>query len=177
MAGLCEGGNEPSVSLKVICEIAVVGVFEKAWKLAPLNWPLLTLLSNTETSVEIELAGSTLDRSRRSQAKPSTWSPNSPGLTPPDFFVWGFVKDIVYSQKPRNIDDLREGTKPAVQVAVCTPVLRASGISSWRHDIFQTEPLSEYATVWLFRTVHSLTLKAQRLAEQKWLSMTKNSQS
>ncbi|KAJ4446911.1 hypothetical protein ANN_13612 [Periplaneta americana] len=52
----------------------------------------------------------------RSQAKPSTrssyllaWSPNSPDLTPPDsdFFVWGFVKDIIYSQKPRTIDDLR----------------------------------------------------------------------
>ncbi|KAJ4435807.1 hypothetical protein ANN_18426 [Periplaneta americana] len=43
-------------------------------------------------------------RLRRSQAKPSTrnsyllaWPPNSPDLTPPDFFVWGFVKDIVYS--------------------------------------------------------------------------------
>ncbi|KAJ4441496.1 hypothetical protein ANN_11352 [Periplaneta americana] len=35
------------------------------------------------------------------------WPLNSPDLTPPDFFVWGFVKDIVYSQKPRNIDELR----------------------------------------------------------------------
>ncbi|KAJ4427242.1 hypothetical protein ANN_24860 [Periplaneta americana] len=50
----------------------------------------------------------------RSQAKPSTrssyllaWPPNSPDLTSPDFFVWGFVEDIVYSQKSRNIDDLR----------------------------------------------------------------------
>ncbi|KAJ4441582.1 hypothetical protein ANN_11438 [Periplaneta americana] len=55
-----------------------------------------------------------LKASKRSQPKLSTkssyllaWSSNSPDLTPPDFFVWGFVKDIVYSQKPRNIDDLR----------------------------------------------------------------------
>ncbi|KAJ4444568.1 hypothetical protein ANN_06363 [Periplaneta americana] len=48
------------------------------------------------------------------RVKPSTrsryflaWSPNSPDLTPPDFFVWGFVKDIVYSPKNRKIDDLR----------------------------------------------------------------------
>ncbi|KAJ4431955.1 hypothetical protein ANN_20564 [Periplaneta americana] len=33
--------------------------------------------------------------------------PKLPRSTPPDFFVWGFVKDIVYSQKDRNIDDLR----------------------------------------------------------------------
>ncbi|KAJ4431753.1 hypothetical protein ANN_20358 [Periplaneta americana] len=58
----------------------------------------------------------------RSQAKPSTrssyllaWPPNSPDLTPPDFFVWGFVKDIVYSQKPRNIDDLRVKIAQAFQ--------------------------------------------------------------
>ncbi|KAJ4451164.1 hypothetical protein ANN_02606 [Periplaneta americana] len=43
------------------------------------------------------------------QAKPSTrssyllaWPPNSPDLTPPDFFVWGFIKD-----KLRDIDDMR----------------------------------------------------------------------
>ncbi|KAJ4442246.1 hypothetical protein ANN_12112 [Periplaneta americana] len=58
----------------------------------------------------------------KSQAKPSTrssyllaWSPYSPDLTPPDFFVWGFVKDIVYSQKPRNIDDLRVKITQAFQ--------------------------------------------------------------
>ena len=38
---------------------------------------------------------------------PIAWPPNSPDLTPPDFFVWGFVKDLVYAQKPRNIDDLK----------------------------------------------------------------------
>ncbi|KAJ4426136.1 hypothetical protein ANN_26945 [Periplaneta americana] len=58
----------------------------------------------------------------RSQEKPSTrscyllaWPPNSPDLTSADFFVWGFVKDIVYSQKPRNIDDLRVKITQAFQ--------------------------------------------------------------
>ncbi|KAJ4438493.1 hypothetical protein ANN_14438 [Periplaneta americana] len=56
------------------------------------------------------------------EVKPSTrssyllvWPPNSPDLTPPDFFVWGFVKDIVYSQKPGNIDDLRVQITQAFQ--------------------------------------------------------------
>ncbi|KAJ4432432.1 hypothetical protein ANN_21051 [Periplaneta americana] len=50
-----------------------------------------------------EVAGETSTRSNYVLA----WTPNSPDLTPPDFFVWGFVKDIVYSQKRGNIDDLR----------------------------------------------------------------------
>ena len=27
---------------------------------------------------------------------PIMWPPNSPDLTPPDFFLWGFVKNDVY---------------------------------------------------------------------------------
>ncbi|KAJ4436705.1 hypothetical protein ANN_16837 [Periplaneta americana] len=53
---------------------------------------------------------------RRSQAKPISWlGPKLPDLTPPDFFVWGFVKDIVYSQKPRKINDLRVKITQAFQ--------------------------------------------------------------
>ncbi|KAJ4443493.1 hypothetical protein ANN_05165 [Periplaneta americana] len=43
------------------------------------------------------------------------WPPNSQDLTPPDFFVQNFVKDIVYSQKPRNIDDLKVKITQAFQ--------------------------------------------------------------
>ncbi|KAJ4446660.1 hypothetical protein ANN_13357 [Periplaneta americana] len=54
-----------------------------------------------------------------SQAKPSTRSsyllPWSPDLTTPDFFMWSFVKNIFYSQKSRNIDDLRVKITEAFQ--------------------------------------------------------------
>lgn len=39
---------------------------------------------------------------------PIAWSPRSPDLTPCDFFLWGHVKNIVYAQKIRNLDHLRE---------------------------------------------------------------------
>ena len=49
------------------------------------------------------------------------WPPNSPDLSPPDFFLWGFLKDKVYSTKPRNILELKKritdeirAIKPAV---------------------------------------------------------------
>ncbi|KAJ4445398.1 hypothetical protein ANN_07203 [Periplaneta americana] len=73
-----------------------------------------------ETDDNFSMRGDTLEKAFI--AKPTTrssyllaWTPNSPDLTPPDFFIWGFVKDIVYSQKPTNIDDLRVKITQAFQ--------------------------------------------------------------
>lgn len=35
------------------------------------------------------------------------WPPRSPDLTPPDFFLWGYIKDTVFKTYPRTIDDLK----------------------------------------------------------------------
>ena len=31
------------------------------------------------------------------------WPPRSPDLSPPDFFLWGYLKERVYLSKPRNV--------------------------------------------------------------------------
>lgn len=36
------------------------------------------------------------------------WPPRSPDLTPPDFFLWGYLKDKVYSHRIQDIDHLRD---------------------------------------------------------------------
>lgn len=36
------------------------------------------------------------------------WPPRSPDLTPPDFFLWGYLKDKVYSHSIQNVDHLRD---------------------------------------------------------------------
>ena len=36
------------------------------------------------------------------------WPPYSPDLSPLDFFLWGYVKDLVYSNNPETTDDLKE---------------------------------------------------------------------
>ena len=35
------------------------------------------------------------------------WSSNSPDLNPPDFFLWGYLKDIVYVNWPQTIQELK----------------------------------------------------------------------
>jgi len=39
---------------------------------------------------------------------PTTWPPRSPDLTALDFFAWGFIKDVVYRRKVRDLADLRQ---------------------------------------------------------------------
>jgi hypothetical protein len=42
------------------------------------------------------------------------WPPRSPDLTPPDFFLWGFLKSRVYANNPQTLHDLRNNIREAV---------------------------------------------------------------
>jgi hypothetical protein len=46
----------------------------------------------------------------------TAWPPRSPDLTPLDFFAWGFIKDVVYSRKFRDVADLRQRIIEAVEL-------------------------------------------------------------
>jgi len=48
--------------------------------------------------------------------------PRSPDLTPPDYFLWGYLKGNVYQNKPRIIDALKANITEEIQ-AVTTDVL------------------------------------------------------
>ena len=43
-----------------------------------------------------------------SHCGPLPWPPHSPDLTPCDFWLWGMVKERVYSRKVRDINDLKD---------------------------------------------------------------------
>jgi len=49
-------------------------------------------------------------------------SPRSPNLTPPDYFLWGYLKGRVYQNKPRTIDALKANITEETQ-AVTVDVL------------------------------------------------------
>ena len=50
------------------------------------------------------------------------WPPRSPDLTPPDYFLWGYLKGRVCRNKPRTIDALKANIAEEIQ-AVTTEVL------------------------------------------------------
>lgn len=42
------------------------------------------------------------------------WPPRSPDLSPLDFFLWGVIKNTVYSVKPRTLEDMRQRIQEAI---------------------------------------------------------------
>ena len=54
------------------------------------------------------------------------WAPHSTDLSPPDFFLWGYLKDRVYAGKPRTITELKEAIREemrAITNSVCKNVM------------------------------------------------------
>lgn len=43
-----------------------------------------------------------------------SWPPRSPDLTPLDFYLWGYVKDIVYTNRPTTPVDLKQRIRDAI---------------------------------------------------------------
>ena len=46
---------------------------------------------------------------------PIPWPPRSTDLSPLDFFLWGYITNIVYAEKIRNIQHLQERITPAIE--------------------------------------------------------------
>jgi hypothetical protein len=40
--------------------------------------------------------------------------PRSPDLTPPDYFLWGYLKQDVYSNRPQTTEDLKQNIEVAI---------------------------------------------------------------
>ena len=60
------------------------------------------------------------------------WPARSPDITPLDYFLWGYLKDIVYTAPPTNLEDLQNRIKAACRTitadmvrATCTRNLMA----------------------------------------------------
>ena len=54
------------------------------------------------------------------------WAAHSPDLSPPDFFLWGYLKGRVYAERPRTINELKEASREemrAIPRSVCKDVM------------------------------------------------------
>ena len=62
-----------------------------------------------------------------SNKTPNIWSPHSPDLNPPDYYLWGYLKDNVYTNRPQTIAALKgEITRVinAIPRATCQRVIQ-----------------------------------------------------
>ncbi|GFX12901.1 uncharacterized protein TNCV_3658971 [Trichonephila clavipes] len=56
----------------------------------------------------IDLLKDTLGDRLISRFGPVNWPPRSCDLTPLDYFLWGYVKSLVYADKPQTLDHLED---------------------------------------------------------------------
>ncbi|GFU99584.1 uncharacterized protein TNCV_4083051 [Trichonephila clavipes] len=60
---------------------------------------------------------------------PVNWPPRSCDLTPLDYFLWGYVKSLVYADKPQTLDHLEDNIRRVV--ADIRPQMLEKVIENW----------------------------------------------
>ncbi|GFS74898.1 uncharacterized protein TNCV_1395771 [Trichonephila clavipes] len=60
---------------------------------------------------------------------PVNWPPRSCDLTPLDYFVWGYVKSLVYADKPQTLDHLEDNIRRVI--ADIRPHMLEKVIENW----------------------------------------------
>jgi hypothetical protein len=80
------------------------------------------------------------------------WPPQPPGMTPCDFFLWGYVKDMVYVPPLlRLLQDLWNRTSNAVETIIPVMLQRVCQEVDYRIDVCQ---LMEGAHIEALRWMH-----------------------
>ncbi|GFW76224.1 putative DD41D transposase [Trichonephila clavipes] len=62
----------------------------------------------------IDLLKDTLGDRLISNFGPVNWPPRSCDLTPLDYFLWGYVKSLVYAEKPQTPDHLEDNIRRVI---------------------------------------------------------------
>lgn len=61
------------------------------------------------------------------------WPPRSPDLTPLDFYLWGFIKNVVYTNRPTTPEDLQNRIRDAI--ARITPEVLRRVVGNFRRRL------------------------------------------
>ncbi|GFX51957.1 hypothetical protein TNCV_3063741 [Trichonephila clavipes] len=61
--------------------------------------------------------------------KLTVWPPRSCDLTPLDYFLWGYVKSVVYADKPQTLDHLEDNIRRVI--ADIRPQMLEKVIENW----------------------------------------------
>ncbi|GFT29271.1 uncharacterized protein TNCV_3588501 [Trichonephila clavipes] len=77
----------------------------------------------------IDLLKDTLGDRLISRFVPVNWPPRSCDLTPLDYFLWGYVKSLVYADKPQTLDHLEDNIRRVI--ADIRPQMLEKVIENW----------------------------------------------
>ncbi|GFW37875.1 RNase H domain-containing protein [Trichonephila clavipes] len=91
----------------------------------------------------IDLLKDTLGDRLISRFGPVNWPQRSCDLTPLDYFLWGYVKSLVYADKPQTLDHLEDNIRRVI--ANIRPQMLEKVIENWtsRLDYIRGSPMPE----------------------------------
>ncbi|GFV89222.1 putative DD41D transposase [Trichonephila clavipes] len=81
------------------------------------------------TRATIDLLKDTFGDRLISRFGPVNWPPRSCDLTPLDYFLWGYVKSLVYADKPQTLDHLENNIRRVI--ADIRPQMLEKVIENW----------------------------------------------
>ncbi|GFW50494.1 hypothetical protein TNCV_2887971 [Trichonephila clavipes] len=84
---------------------------------------------NQSARATIDLLKDTLGDRLISRFRPVNWPPRSCDLTPLDYFLWGYVKSLVYADKPQTLDHLEDNIRRVI--ADIRPQMLEKVIENW----------------------------------------------
>ncbi|GFV53621.1 putative transposable element [Trichonephila clavipes] len=79
--------------------------------------------------VTIDLLKDTFGDRLISRFGPVNWPPRSCDLTPLDYFLWGYVKSLLYADKPQTLDHLEDNIRRVI--ADIRPQMLEKVIENW----------------------------------------------
>ncbi|GFW66151.1 hypothetical protein TNCV_1710501 [Trichonephila clavipes] len=82
-----------------------------------------------DTRATIDLLKDTFGDRLISRFGPVNWPPRSCDLTPLDHFLWGYVKSLVYADKPQTLDHLEDNIRRVI--ADIRPQMLEKVIENW----------------------------------------------
>ncbi|GFV76750.1 uncharacterized protein TNCV_4729701 [Trichonephila clavipes] len=82
-----------------------------------------------EACATIDLLKDTFGDRLISRFGPVNWPPRSCDLTPLDYFLWGYVKSLVYADTPQTLDHLKDNIRRVI--ADIRPQMLEKVIENW----------------------------------------------
>jgi hypothetical protein len=81
---------------------------------------------NTAPFLQTYFANRIISKSSRYLETAIDWPPRSPDLTPPDFFLWGHLKDHIYKNDPKTLDELKANIENEIKKISNESLIRTS---------------------------------------------------
>ncbi|GFV19759.1 uncharacterized protein TNCV_479851 [Trichonephila clavipes] len=79
-----------------------------------------------------------------SRVGPVNWPPRSCDLTPLDYFLWGYVKSMVYADKPQTLDHLEDNIRRVI-ADIRPQILKKSSKIDVQIGLHPSQPWQSYA--------------------------------